>query len=278
MNKKIFLSVLFSTLCLFATAQSQTSTHVVQRGETIESIAQYYNVSVEDINKANPNADGMVYVGMKLVIPVRSESAAVTETQSVDASAAPQKTTESHMSSTSTSVVSDEGSWEICDEIGFGFVDGAKNHQYEATIGFNYHLQNNLYVGARIGYNSAHYRDYESWLGGYVDSELDFHFVEIPIEFGYSIKNKNGLFGIVPFVGVNTNIGISGKYKVTMYGESASEKIKIGGKVGFDGRFGVRVVLAGFVITGSFHKALGGEQKDWFGEDTYPEISIGYGF
>lgn len=80
MNKKIFLSVLFLTFCLFATAQSQTSTHVVQRGETLESIAEYYKVSVDDINKANPNADGMVYVGMKLVIPVRSESAAVTDT------------------------------------------------------------------------------------------------------------------------------------------------------------------------------------------------------
>lgn len=107
---------------------------------------------------------------------------------------------------------------------------------------------------------------------------MDLHFVEIPIEFGYSIKTKNGLFGIVPFVGINTNVGINGKIKTKMYGESASEKIKIGGKVGFDGRFGVRVILGEFVVTGSFHKALGGKQKDWFGKDTYPEVSIGWGF
>lgn len=74
MIKKIFLSILFGSFCLFMTAQSQTSTHIVQRGETLESIAEYYKVSVEDINKANPNADGIVYVGMKLNIPTSSNT------------------------------------------------------------------------------------------------------------------------------------------------------------------------------------------------------------
>lgn len=73
MIKKIILSVLLCTVCMFTMAQSQTVTHVVQRGETIESIAQYYNVSVEDINKANPNADGIVYVGMKLNVPMSNK-------------------------------------------------------------------------------------------------------------------------------------------------------------------------------------------------------------
>ena len=75
MIKKIFLSVLLCTVCMFGMAQSQTVTHVVQRGETIESIAEYYKVSIEDINKANPNADGIVYVGMKLVVPVGTTNA-----------------------------------------------------------------------------------------------------------------------------------------------------------------------------------------------------------
>ena len=74
MIKKIFLSVLLCTVCMFGLAQSQTVTHVVQRGETLESIAESYKVSVEDINKANPNADGIVYVGMKLNIPTSSKT------------------------------------------------------------------------------------------------------------------------------------------------------------------------------------------------------------
>lgn len=70
MIKKIFLTVVFCTVSVFTMAQSQTVTHVVQRGETIESIAEICKVSVRDINKANPNADGIVYVGMKLNVPI----------------------------------------------------------------------------------------------------------------------------------------------------------------------------------------------------------------
>lgn len=73
MIKKIIFSVLFCTVCMFSMAQSQTVTHVVQRGETLESIANDYHVSVDDINNANPNADGIVYVGMKLAIPTNSK-------------------------------------------------------------------------------------------------------------------------------------------------------------------------------------------------------------
>ena len=70
--KRTILSLLFSTASMFAMAQNQTVSHVVQRGETLESIAEYYNVSVEDIDKANPNMDGVVYVGLKLNIPTNS--------------------------------------------------------------------------------------------------------------------------------------------------------------------------------------------------------------
>lgn len=73
MTKKIILSVILCTVCVFVMAQSQVVTHIVQRGETLESIANDYHISVIDINKANPNADGVVYVGMKLVVPVQKD-------------------------------------------------------------------------------------------------------------------------------------------------------------------------------------------------------------
>lgn len=67
--KRVLLSVIISATSVFAMAQTQNVTHVVQRGETIESIAKYYHVSIDDINKANPNTDGLIYVGMKLIVP-----------------------------------------------------------------------------------------------------------------------------------------------------------------------------------------------------------------
>lgn len=57
MLKKLFLSAVLCTASMVAMAQSQIITHVVQRGETLESIAKYYNISVADLNNANPNAD-----------------------------------------------------------------------------------------------------------------------------------------------------------------------------------------------------------------------------
>ena len=81
MIKRFFLSVLLCTVCVLAMAQSQTITHIVQRGETIESIADYYKVSVADINKANPNADGIIYVGIKLNIPTSTSPKNETRTE-----------------------------------------------------------------------------------------------------------------------------------------------------------------------------------------------------
>lgn len=69
MIKRFLLSVLLCAACAYGMAQGTTVTHIVQRGETIEGIAEYYHVSVEAINKANPNMDGMIYVGMKIAVP-----------------------------------------------------------------------------------------------------------------------------------------------------------------------------------------------------------------
>lgn len=74
MIRKVCFSLIMCAISLMAMAQHQVVTHVVQRGETIESIAKQYNVTVADINKANPNAEGVVYVGMKLNVPTNSNT------------------------------------------------------------------------------------------------------------------------------------------------------------------------------------------------------------
>lgn len=78
MLKKLFLSAVLCTASMVTMAQSQIITHVVQRGETLESIAKYYNISVADLNNANPNADGLIYVGMKLAVPVATTTVSTT--------------------------------------------------------------------------------------------------------------------------------------------------------------------------------------------------------
>lgn len=287
MIKKIILSVLFCTVCMFTMAQSQTVTHVVQRGETIESIAQYYNVSVEDINKANPNADGVVYVGMKLNIPTSSDFSKTTPKEAPKNMAPIQKQvtenhTENYVKHNDTQNNDEKvGKFEFAGELGFGFIKGADNFMYEATVGANYRLPYNIYVGARIGYNSANYIGLTKYEGRSIEVEQKYHFLEIPLELGYALKNTSETLGVIPFVGFNTNIGLSAKNKLRTLGtggKTESQKVKIGGKVGLGARVGVRVCLWGFDITGSYQIPLNDKQKGWFGKDAFPEITLAWGF
>ena len=280
MIKKMILSVLLCTVCVFTMAQSQTVTHVVQRGETIESIAEYYKVSVEDINKANPNADGIVYVGMKLNIPTSSKPQIVSNNDNQGGSTYTQENNIKHHSNNKVyqehkykaAKNEDEkvGKFEFAGELGFGFIKGADNFMYEATVGANYRLPYNLYIGARIGYNSANYTGLIKIEGQNINAKQNYHLLEIPIEFGYSLKNESETLGLIPFVGFNTNIGLSGKYKQRILGT--------GGKVGIGARVGVRVCLWGFDITGSYQIPLNDKQKGWFGKDAFPEITLAWGF
>lgn len=67
--------IAFVAMCLLASATvlAQTSEiiHKIARGETIESIAQKYGVTADDIKKANPNAGNYFYTGMSIKIPAK---------------------------------------------------------------------------------------------------------------------------------------------------------------------------------------------------------------
>ena len=49
-----------------ATAETR---HIVERGETLESIAAKYGVTTRQIIELNPDAGTFTYVGMELIIP-----------------------------------------------------------------------------------------------------------------------------------------------------------------------------------------------------------------
>lgn len=77
---------LINFICLFVFAISvfaQSLVHTVQPGETLESIAKKYNISVYKIQQANPDSQNYFYIGMKLNIPDKGESRSKEETQAV---------------------------------------------------------------------------------------------------------------------------------------------------------------------------------------------------
>lgn len=64
--KRILLTLM---LCISVPCFSQTIEHVVDVGETFESIAQKYGLTEQQLKEANPKYRGVFYVGMKLNIP-----------------------------------------------------------------------------------------------------------------------------------------------------------------------------------------------------------------
>lgn len=66
--KKSILAVLAAVL-LPMVIFAQNHIHTIQRGETLETIARLYGITVDQLREANPKAEQMFYFGLPLVIP-----------------------------------------------------------------------------------------------------------------------------------------------------------------------------------------------------------------
>ena len=163
--------------------------------------------------------------------------------------------------------------WSFVDELGYGFLEG-KAWAYKATIGANYSFTNNFYLQGQIGYNSSNLNELiKTGKYSYDNYEMNAHFITLPFEVGYRVTTENRLWGFIPFAGLGFNIGLGGKSKY----EDIENDLEIGGKLGVEARIGLRICLHGFQLTGSYHLPMNSKQEDFFGEDAYPELSIGFG-
>lgn len=77
--KKLIFSFALMLASLSMSAQMSQS-HTVQRGETIESVAKKYGISVNDLQQAKSSAKDYFYAGMKLVIPSKTSTQTTTQT------------------------------------------------------------------------------------------------------------------------------------------------------------------------------------------------------
>lgn len=104
----------------FMSIMAQQVSHTVQRGETLESIAKKYNVSVYALTQSNPDAKDLFYVGMKLVIPnskaTRKEvKTPETETPIVASPTVPQKNKQEETQKKSGFIQRVEGMIDVTD-------------------------------------------------------------------------------------------------------------------------------------------------------------------
>lgn len=76
------LTILFFVGALLTTTSAQT-THTIQRGETLETIAKLYGITVEELKAANPKLH-FVYEGKELQLPQKGENSISTDAQAMD--------------------------------------------------------------------------------------------------------------------------------------------------------------------------------------------------
>lgn len=238
MIKRFFLSVLLCTVCVLAMAQSQTITHIVQRGETIESIADYYKVSVADINKANPNADGIIYVGMKLNIPASTSPKNETRTEKTTTSGISSNENTSYVPQSSTT----KKSYDNETTLGLQFarvkasylfpteMEKSSRGHYRSSYNLSFVLEGeyvfnpNIFAGFGLGYmaqgscNSDRNQDEDGIR--YQQYESQYHYVMVPLSIGYRMpitKNVN----IDAYTGPVVTCVVAGN---SQYRTSTSEK------------------------------------------------------
>lgn len=230
MKKKILCSLLLAFSVFVCMAQT-TQKHTVQRGETMESIAQKYGVTVSAMKEANPNIGEYFYVGMVLNVPEKeigienvstptSEPAQTTTIVPQTPMVQEETSYSSPTTSTASSIYERKGSWDFTGRFGWfartyskgGDTDG---FGLSMVMGANYFIEERAFLKFCIGWGMASKNKKD------VSTEL--HSIRLPISVNYlvPIGKKAGIsFGAGPYF----DYVVSGK---TEYGKGKNkQKIK----------------------------------------------------
>lgn len=242
MEAKRFLTLLLVIMCSVVSWGQSTITHVVQRGETIERVAQMYGISVEQLKEANPSISQYFYTGMKLTIPniisnpkkdeanLKGKNLLQTESQIQEDYQIPGN------ENMSTDIIEETESlaqtWQIALKMGPAFFKTERSGSYNAggrtsnsstgyeiDFGANYYLIDNIYLSGRIGYYVASSSSLISSMRSSTRNEVKSHNIIMPIEAGCNLPIVKDKVGFVLETGVSFLYAVGGYYK------SGDEKI-----------------------------------------------------
>lgn len=191
MNKRFLITSLVSVALAFA-GYAEEKTHVVERGETLTTIAKTYGVTEQALIKANPDAASFCYVGMVLTIP-ESANAEARSSESGGGNARPDSDSEkvvvydtanSDPDAGNTASGQDAGT-EVADEksvenfsgMSFTYEAGYDAFKY-GFYGIKYRLFWDKGLGVTLGWNMNY------GLGGGAGEGQAFHFGPI---YGYPL-------------------------------------------------------------------------------------------
>lgn len=283
---RLLVAVAFVLLGTVSAAAQTNDTvkHVVDRGETLASIAKRYSVTEAKIIELNPDAAQFVYVGMELVIPV-SKTVGSPDNSTQNPTQFSARTSAGTVSNTvsTTAVpynageVEDFKKWDIVGRIGYGFlpkVEGASssgNGVMTFNLGANYNFSKSFYLGAKIGYTGSFTSAY--WREGNISIDTDNDFISIPIETGYRIYFGDTKFALVPYAGLDFNIVVKSTVETGVGSEKEKQSVDPKSRLGVNGRLGMKIGYNGYYLYGSYVFSF----DDNFGDNSgYPEVGIAF--
>lgn len=170
---------------------SAETTHVVDRGETLESIAKKYGVTSAQIIELNPTAAQFIYVGMELNIPEKivqpvyqQSSTILPEGTTTQYSASPQQFQNAQSVSAAATYENRVGKWTPTMSFGINLIPKPKDYDNNRcskylgvgmiiSLGANYFFTDVCYFSTRVGYRWAS----QSWIvEDYGESVMDTEF------------------------------------------------------------------------------------------------------
>lgn len=315
--KKFVLAIIVAMTANIAVAQS-TKIHVVERGETIESIAQKYGVTKDAIVKLNPDAAQFVYVGMELAVPVpivATSNVTKPDNEQVESEELSQDSksvkSKEEIQSTNSHEKSSCCEYEVFAGLSINGFVGSDANDFNTKCGFNvgvsgrYYILDNFFAEASLaiatkGYqydsvaSSGPYWDDE---GGNFDGEVTTKYtsynIDVPILLGYkvpvnddlSLKIKAGPYLTYALSGKETEKGFQTIYEDIHSSETEhiDEETKIGDMNGFKNfgygvQAGISVDYKKYILSAYYQRGL---SKVFDENKAYEQnilVSIGYRF
>ncbi len=262
------MALVFVMVSALSFAQTKIITHVVASGETLESIAQRYNTTVETITAINPDAAETVYVGMEVKIPVTVVESVPETAVETEAPAAPE----------AVSINTEEKftQWDIAYRIGVAYLTKPSGIDFQGSLGVKYAPIKQFYAALMVGYLFS---------DQFKSNTYDANFVTIPIELGGHFKLPNKHY-ISPYVGFDLNICVKASYDLDTKGLDSNMRKTLKdtykeiekdlkGKLCADFRLGVKYSLgSGCALGVSMVIPMNDNQKGLVSSNVYPEICV----
>ena len=277
-------------LCASSAWAEEIKKHVVERGETLSSIATKYGVSQEEIIKLNPEAKQFIYVGMELVIPVTPAETSNKEQKPSTVKQVEVKQSNVNQTATSSTDFYNDGSewedfrkWTFVGRIAYGILPkpegegvSGTNHSLSFSLGAEYNINKSLYVGARIGYSSVNINNLKHMGGAeWQNTETSNHMITLPIEVGYKFHLVEEKVMLTPYAGLDFNFAVKSTSEQGIGSDKDKKSIDPSDRFGANGHIGVRVGLWEFDLGCTYVFSF----DDSYGEDDgFPEISLGFTF